>query len=65
MADFQFIQDSLSRLWVIMAPRRQDRPNIAKNTEPAICPFCIGREADEEELFRIGGEPRIPWGLRP
>lgn len=57
MATFQFLHDAVSHFWVVFAPRRQKRPNIAKSTEPAVCPFCPGSEAGEEELFRIGGEP--------
>jgi UDPglucose--hexose-1-phosphate uridylyltransferase len=29
---------------------------VAHGAEP-ICPFCLGREKDEQELFRIGGQP--------
>lgn len=65
MPDFQFLHDALSNLWVVMAPRRQKRPNIAHNTEPAVCPFCVGREGEEEELFRIGGSPNDQqWAVR-
>lgn len=65
MPDYQFLHDSLSKLWVVMAPRRQKRPNIAHATEPAICPFCVGQEGNEEELYRIGGEPGdTNWQVR-
>lgn len=65
MADFQFLHDTFADLWVILAPRRQSRPNIAKATEPAICPFCIGQEGQEEELYRIGGAPGdTNWSVR-
>ncbi len=55
MADFQFIQNPISKKWVISAPRRAKRPDVAKGSEP-LCPFCPGRENDEPEVFRIGGE---------
>ncbi len=65
MSDYSFLHDSLAKLWVIMAPRRQKRPNIAHATEPAICPFCVGQEGQEEELYRIGGEPNdANWQVR-
>lgn len=28
---------------------------MAKGTEP-VCPFCVGREGEEEEVYRVGGE---------
>lgn len=54
--DFKFIENPVTKKWVISAPRRAKRPDEAKGTEP-ICPFCIGREANEEETYRIGGKP--------
>ena len=56
MGDFQFIQNPTSKKWIILAQRRSKRPDVANGAEPA-CPFCIGREKDEPELFRIGGNP--------
>ncbi|MFH1536281.1 MAG: hypothetical protein ABIC96_04435 [Patescibacteria group bacterium] len=55
MADFKFLQNPISKKWVILAPRRAKRPDVAKGLEPP-CPFCIGREKDEEEVYRVGGE---------
>ncbi len=55
MADFEFLQNPLSKRWVILAPRRALRPDVAKGAEP-VCPFCLGREKDEPEVYRIGGE---------
>ena len=54
--EFKFIQNPVTKKWVISAPRRAKRPDEAKGTEP-VCPFCIGREANEEEVYRIGGSP--------
>jgi len=53
--DFQFLQNPLSKKWVIMAPRRAKRPNVAKGFEP-ICPFCPGKEKEEKEVYRVGGK---------
>lgn len=55
MPDFQFLQNPVSKNWVISAPRRAKRPDIARGSEP-ICPFCVGREGDEQELFRISAK---------
>lgn len=64
MADFQFIKHPISKKWVIFAPRRAKRPDVAKGPEP-VCPFCIGRENDEPEVFRIGGlYPDQHWQVR-
>jgi UDPglucose--hexose-1-phosphate uridylyltransferase len=52
MADFQFLQNPLSKKWVIMAPRRAKRPDIAKGIEP-ICPFCPGKEAEEKSVYEV------------
>jgi len=52
VADFQFLHNPVSRIWVIAAPRRAHRPNEAEkhlNT----CPFCPGGKALAEEVFRI------------
>jgi len=53
--DFKFIQNLVTKNWVISAPRRAKRPDEAKGVEP-VCPFCIGRETNEEEVYRVGGE---------
>ncbi len=52
MADFKFIENSISKKWVISSPRRAKRPDIAKGTEP-VCPFCYGNEAKEKESYRV------------
>ncbi len=53
--EFKFIQNPLSKKWVILAPKRAKRPDMAKGPEP-VCPFCLGREKEEQELYRVGGE---------
>ncbi len=55
MADFKFLQDPVSKKWSVFAPRRARRPDIAK-VPSTLCPFCIGREKDEPELYRVGGK---------
>lgn len=54
MADFTFLQNAVSKKWVIQSAKRAARPDVAKGAEP-ICPFCLGREKDEPEVYRIGG----------
>ena len=54
MLDFEFLQNPLSKKWVIFAPRRALRPNVAKGPEP-VCPFCKGKEGEEKEVYRVGG----------
>lgn len=56
MADFTFLQNPITKKWIVLAPRRAKRPDVAKGTEP-VCPFCVGREKDEPEVYRVGGEP--------
>lgn len=64
MADFQFLQNPISKKWIILAPRRAKRPDAAKGLEP-VCPFCAGREKDEPEVYRVGGEPGDSnWQIR-
>lgn len=55
MADFQFLENPITKKWVVLAPRRAKRPDVAKGIEP-VCPFCVGREKDEKEVYRVGGE---------
>ena len=61
MADFEFLQNPLSKRWVILAPRRAMRPDVAKGPEP-VCPFCLGREREEKELYRVqDGKGYVNW----
>jgi UDPglucose--hexose-1-phosphate uridylyltransferase len=53
--DFKFIQNSISNKWIISAPRRANRPDMAKGSDP-VCPFCVGNELKEKEVYRIGGD---------
>src|SRR5256885_13968701 len=54
MPDFTFLKDPLSKQWVISAPQRSHRTNVG-GKQGQVCPFCPGREAEENELYRIGG----------
>ena len=40
---FKFIQNKITKKWVISAATRSRRPKTAKGVEPT-CPFCPGRE---------------------
>jgi len=55
MADFKFLQNPITKKWIVLAPRRAKRPDVAKGAEP-VCPFCLGREKDEKEIYRVRGE---------
>lgn len=37
-------QDPISHDWVILSPRRADRPHDARSTPSVLCPFCPGNE---------------------
>ena len=64
MVDFQFLQNPISKKWVILAPRRANRPDVAKGAEP-VCPFCLGKEQGEKEVYRVGGsEGDFNWQIR-
>lgn len=63
MADFIF-RNHIGGKPVILAPRRAKRTNENGKKEP-VCPFCFGKEAEEEELYRVGGEKRDSnWKIR-
>lgn len=55
MGDFQFLQNPITKKWIILDPGRERRPNVGKKALQ-ICPFCIGQEREEQELYRVGGE---------
>lgn len=54
MPDFEFRKHPITGKPVILAPRRSKRTNENGKKE-SICPFCIGRELDDGELYRVGG----------
>jgi len=53
--DFKFVEDPVSKKWIVAAPRRAKRPDIANGEEPK-CPFCPGNEISDPEVYRVGGE---------
>ncbi len=64
MPDYSFLHDVFSHNWVISAPRRASRPDIGNGQVP-VCPFCPGREAEEKEIYRLGGkEGDSNWDVR-
>lgn len=64
MPDFEFLQNPLSKKWIILALRRALRPNVAKGPEP-VCPFCTGKEKNEKAVYRIGGKDNDSnWQVR-
>ncbi len=64
MSDFQFIKDFSWNKWVIQDPKRSSRPNQSKKRID-FCPFCIGNEDGDPELYRVGGNPKDSnWEIR-
>lgn len=62
--DFKFLKIPNVEEWVVNAPRRAKRPNQQKE-KLNFCPFCPGREKDEPETYRIGGENNDSnWSVR-
>jgi UDPglucose--hexose-1-phosphate uridylyltransferase len=50
---FKFIQNKITKKWVIAANTRGRRPKASKGLEPT-CPFCPGRESNTpREVFRL------------
>src|SRR5258706_6496453 len=52
MQDFQILKSPMGG-YVIHAPKRAKRPDESEGFTP-ICPFCIGNENEEKEVYRIG-----------
>lgn len=47
-----------------MAIGRAHRPDVAKGAEP-VCPFCLGKEGEEKEVYRVGGKVNDSnWQIR-
>lgn len=55
--DFEFLKNPINKKWVISAPRRAKRPNVAKGVV-SVCPFCVGKENPQEEVYRIPSQTR-------
>ena len=62
MADFEFLQNPLSKQWVILSPRRAKRPDIANGMEP-VCPFCPSKENEEKPIYEVK-DSRGNWQIR-
>lgn len=64
MADFQFIKDLAWNKWIISDPKRAKRPNQSKK-RLEFCPFCVGSEDNDPEVYRVGGNPNDSnWEIR-
>jgi UDPglucose--hexose-1-phosphate uridylyltransferase len=50
--DFQFLQNPITKKWVVSAPRRAKRPDVSSGVVP-VCPFCPGKEDNESEIYRV------------
>ncbi len=66
--DFKYLQNPLTRGWIVLAPRRAKRPDQAKGSL-SYCPFCPGQEQSEEEVYRVPnlaskGEALQGWQIR-
>jgi UDPglucose--hexose-1-phosphate uridylyltransferase len=62
--DFKFIENKISGTYIVSAVKRAKRPDVSRGIEP-VCPFCIGNEGKEREVFRIGGkEGDSNWQVR-
>lgn len=62
--DFKFIENKISKKWIISSPRRAKRPNIINGEEPP-CPFCVGNEKKEKETYRVPeNSPEQAWKVR-
>ena len=62
MPDFEF-RKNLANKWTILAPRRAHRPSESKHTELLVCPFCVGQEHLDPDVYRSGGEGQA-WEVR-
>jgi UDPglucose--hexose-1-phosphate uridylyltransferase len=62
---FEFLQNTISGNWVVLAPKRASRPDVSKGAEP-VCPFCPGREdLTPPEIYRQdGGKEKSHWEIR-
>ena len=61
--EFKILENPISKKWVILAPRRANRPDVAKGSEP-VCPFCLGKEKEEQEVYRVPSAPSSNWLVR-
>ncbi|CAN5126562.1 galactose-1-phosphate uridylyltransferase [soil metagenome] len=52
MPDFSFLENPLTKQWIVSAPRRAKRPNVADGFIPA-CPFCPAQIDKEESVYEV------------
>ena len=65
MAEFKFAHIPSLENWIILAPKRSKRLDIHIKKKKGFCPFCVGNEKREPEVYRIGGEPGDKnWSVR-
>ena len=65
MPDFKFLENPFTHKWIVSALKRSKRPDEGEHTLIPVCPFCRGREGEEEELYRVGGRyPDMTWQVR-
>ena len=65
MPEFKFAHIPSLENWIILAPRRAKRSDIHMKKKKDFCPFCVGNEKREPEVYRIGGEPGDKnWSVR-
>ncbi len=54
MPDFEFRKHPTTGKWLVFAPRRSKRTNMGGSKKPVeVCPFCVGQEANEPEVYRV------------
>lgn len=59
--DFKFIQNGVSKKWIISAPKRAKRPDSASEEIP-LCPFCPESVEKEKTLYEISSKsPKSGW----
>lgn len=64
-ADFKFINIPSLENFVILAPKRANRPDVETRHKTNFCPFCVGNEKRDPSVFRIGGEgDDQKWSVR-
>lgn len=65
MPDFKFVNIPSLETWIVLATKRSKRPEVESKIKTQICPFCVGNEKREPEVFRIGGEKGdANWSVR-
>ena len=62
--DFKFIQNGVSKKWIISAPKRAKRPDSAIDEIP-LCPFCPESIEKEKTLYEVlAKNPRNGWLIK-